>query len=89
MGGIHYPTAEHYSRFTGGSLPVVVLGDFSSGDAHPPDWDQVTSDNAAGARTAVGPLLELGHRRIAFVQGLAGGWRYAILGRMAGNLISY
>jgi LacI family transcriptional regulator len=68
----YYPTAEHYSRFTGGSLPVVVLGDFSSGDAHPPDWDQVTSNNAAGARTAVEHLLELGHRRIAFVQGLAG-----------------
>jgi LacI family transcriptional regulator len=68
----YYQAAEHYRPFSGGDVPVVVLGDFTSGDAHPAQWDQVTSSTLDGARTAVEHLLELGHRRIAFVQGLTG-----------------
>ena len=68
----YYPAAEHYRPLSGGDVPVVVLGDFTAGDQHPAHWDQVTSNNLEGAREAVEHLLELGHRRIAFVQGLAG-----------------
>ncbi len=68
----YYQTAEHYGPFSGGDVPVVVLGDFTTGDQHPAHWDQVTSNNLEGARVAVEHLLGLGHRRIAFVEGLAG-----------------
>jgi LacI family transcriptional regulator len=66
----YYQSGEHYSELSG-AVPVVVLGDFTS-DAHPSHWDQVTSNNQIGARAAVEHLFSLGHRRIGFVQGLAG-----------------
>jgi LacI family transcriptional regulator len=68
----YYPAAETYAPFIGSTVPVVVLGDFSPGDHPPTQWDQVTSRNLEGARAAVEHLLGLGHRRIAFVEGLPG-----------------
>jgi LacI family transcriptional regulator len=68
----YYQGAEDYSSLSGGDVPVVVLGDFTTGETHPAQWDQVTSNNLEGARTAVEHLLGLGHRRVAFVRGLTG-----------------
>ncbi len=47
------------------AVPVVVLNRETSDDA----TDSVTNDNITGARLAVEHLVELGHRRIAFISG--------------------
>jgi DNA-binding LacI/PurR family transcriptional regulator len=68
----YHQAAEHLIPFSAGDIPVVILGDFTTADQHPAHWDQVTSNNLEGARMVVEHLLNLGHRRIAFVEGLAG-----------------
>src|SRR5690606_36949892 len=68
----YYPSGAEGSPLDGTNVPVVVLGDFSAGEQHSVQWDQVTSNKLRGARAAVEHLLELGHCRIAFVEGLRG-----------------
>ena len=68
----YYPSGAEGSPLAAVNVPVVVLGDFASGEQHPAQWDQVTSSNLQGARAAAEHLLGLGHRRIAFVEGLRG-----------------
>jgi len=63
---------EHYSRSIGSDVAVVILGDFLMAEERPGNWDNVLGDNEGGARAAVEHLLELGHRRIAFIQGPEG-----------------
>ena len=63
---------EHYSQSIGSDVAVVILGDFLMAEKRPANWDHVQGDNEGGARAAVTHLLELGHRRIAFIQGPAG-----------------
>ena len=46
--------------------PLVALDSFLNSDVYP----SVNADNFQGARDAVQHLLDLGHRRIGFVQGL-------------------
>jgi LacI family transcriptional regulator len=53
-------------------LPAVILGDFSTAGQLEASWDQVSSNNQESARAATGCLISLGHRRIAFIGGLAG-----------------
>jgi LacI family transcriptional regulator len=47
---------------------VVLLGSYGT---HPPELDTVTPGHAAGAAQLMKHLLELGHRRIGFVFGVA------------------
>jgi LacI family transcriptional regulator len=68
----YHLTSEHVSRLSGDQVPLVVLGDFTTPTKQPAHWDQVTSSNLEGARLAVQHLIQLGHRRIGFVQGAEG-----------------
>jgi LacI family transcriptional regulator len=68
----YHLTSEHVSRLSGDQAPVVILGDFTTPAKQPAHWDQVTSSNLEGARAAVEHLIQLGHRRIGFIQGAEG-----------------
>jgi LacI family transcriptional regulator len=68
----YHLASEHVSRLSGDQVPVVILGDFTTPTKQPAHWDQVTSSNLEGARLAVEHLIQLGHRRIGFVQGAEG-----------------
>src|SRR5713101_1181670 len=68
----YHLTSEHVSRLSGDQAPVVILGDFTTPAKQPAHWDQVTSSNLQGAQSAVEHLIELGHRRIGFIQGAEG-----------------
>src|SRR5258706_9105494 len=78
----YHLTSEHVSRLSGDQVPVVILGDFTSPGKRPAHWDQVTSGNLQGAQAAVEHLIQLGHRRIGFIQGTDG--TPSSLRRMAG-----
>jgi LacI family transcriptional regulator len=52
--------------------PVVILGDFTTSEKQPSNWDQVAANNRESVMVAVEHLIGLGHRRIAFIQGTAG-----------------
>jgi LacI family transcriptional regulator len=54
------------------NLPAVILGEFTTSEKKPSNWDQVAANNRESAMAAVEYLIGLGHRRIAFVQGTAG-----------------
>ncbi len=49
------------------SLPFVLLDARPSNDAHTPPSSSVTPDEAGGAMTAVNHLIDVGHRRIGFL----------------------
>jgi LacI family transcriptional regulator len=68
----YHLASEHVSRLSGDQMPVVILGDFVAPTKQPPHWDQVTSSNLEGAQLAVAHLIQLGHRRIGFIQGAEG-----------------
>jgi DNA-binding LacI/PurR family transcriptional regulator len=55
------PTAAEIARFSAAGTPVVLVD-----HAHP-TLPSITIDDRAGGRVATEHLLELGHRRIAFV----------------------
>jgi LacI family transcriptional regulator, repressor for deo operon, udp, cdd, tsx, nupC, and nupG len=55
------PTPEEVLWLSRHGMPVVTLG------SRVPEWPSVRVDDDAVARTAVSHLLELGHRRIAYV----------------------
>jgi LacI family transcriptional regulator len=67
----YHLSAEYASWLSSAGVPTVILGDVTMLQTQPPHWDQVTSDNLEGARTAVNYLVGLGHGRIAFVEGAA------------------
>jgi DNA-binding LacI/PurR family transcriptional regulator len=54
-------TEQHLRTLKAGGLPVVML------DAESPGPPRIVIDNEAGGRMATEYLLDLGHRRIAFV----------------------
>ena len=64
--------------------PVVILGEFTTSEKQPPNWDQVAANNRESEMAAVEYLIGLGHRRIAFIQGTAG--TPSSVKRMAGFL---
>jgi LacI family transcriptional regulator len=68
----YHVTHEHVNRHVGSDIPAVIIGDFLSGQEQPSNWDRVRGDNQAGAQAAVEHLIDLGHRRIAFIQGTSG-----------------
>jgi len=64
--------------------PVVILGEFTTSEKQPLNWDQVAANNRESVMVAVEHLIGLGHRRIAFIQGTAG--TPSSVKRMAGFL---
>jgi LacI family transcriptional regulator len=64
--------------------PVVILGEFTTSEKQPSNWDQVAANNRESVMAAVEHLIGLGHQRIAFVQGTAG--TPSSVKRMAGFL---
>lgn len=64
--------------------PVVILGEFTTSEKQPSNWDQVAANNQESVMAAVEYLIGLGHRRIAFIQGTAG--TPSSVKRMAGFL---
>jgi DNA-binding LacI/PurR family transcriptional regulator len=60
------PGRADLERLAAAGVPVVLV------DHDHPRLPSVTVDDVAGGRMAVDHLLELGHRRIAFVEGPAG-----------------
>jgi LacI family transcriptional regulator len=64
--------------------PVVILGEFTTSEKQPSNWDQVAANNRESVMEAVEYLIGLGHRRIAFIQGTAG--TPSSVKRMAGYL---
>jgi LacI family repressor for deo operon, udp, cdd, tsx, nupC, and nupG len=57
------PSPEELARLVDLDRPVTIVG------ADLPGWATVRIDDELAARTATGHLLELGHRRIAYVGG--------------------
>lgn len=55
------PSDDEVQRFLAAGMPVVLL------DAQHPDLPSIVIDNVAGGELATRHLLELGHRRIAFI----------------------
>ncbi len=68
----YHITHKHVNQYIGSDIPVVIIGDFLTAQKHPSDWDWVGGDNQGAAQVAVEHLLDLGHRRIAFIQGPSG-----------------
>lgn len=68
----YHVTQDQVNQLLLNNLPIVILGDFSTSEKKPPNWDQVTANNRKSVQTAIGYLIDLGHRRIAFIQGSAG-----------------
>jgi LacI family transcriptional regulator len=64
--------------------PVVILGEFTTSEQQPSNWDQVAANNRESVLAAVEHLIGLGHQRIAFIQGTAG--TPSSVKRMAGFL---
>jgi LacI family transcriptional regulator len=60
------PSTQHLTEFYEQGLSVVIIDDREQPTAVP--W--VSADNRAGAFAATHYLLQLGHRRIAYIQGL-------------------
>jgi LacI family transcriptional regulator len=57
------------SRYLETTVPAVLFGGFTTTEETPPNWDYVSGNNERGAQLAVEHLTQLGHRRIAFLQG--------------------
>jgi LacI family transcriptional regulator len=64
--------------------PVVILGEFTTSEKQPSNWDQVAANNRESVMVAVEYLIGLRHQRIAFIQGTAG--TPSSVKRMAGFL---
>lgn len=55
-----------------GDLPTVIIGYFMDTIVQPETWDYVLANNAESSQAVVEYLMQLGHRRIAFIQGPKG-----------------
>ena len=55
------PTEDDVRRFRQGNIPTVLV------EAIHPDLPHISIDDVAGAKTAVKYLIELGHRKIAYI----------------------
>jgi LacI family transcriptional regulator len=65
-------TYEDFSRYLETTVPAVIFGGFTTTEETSPNWDYVSGNNERGAQLAVEHLTQLGHRRIAFLQGPLG-----------------
>jgi LacI family transcriptional regulator len=67
----------HVSQVTvreiiGVDLPMVIIGSFKQEAEPAENWDHVLSNNLESAQQVITYLMQLGHRRIAFIQGPEG-----------------
>lgn len=75
---------ERLNRFLFAGRPAVVM-DIPSGSPYIPS---VTSDNLTGSRMLMKHLLELGHRKIAYLSGVFPTARLTISDRLAGYVLA-
>lgn len=75
---------EQLNCFLFSGKPVVVM-DIPSGSPYIPS---VTSDNLAGSMMLMKHLLELGHRKIAYLSGVSPAARLTISDRLAGYVLA-
>lgn len=68
----YHVSHKHVSQHMRPSMPVVILGELADTDLLSPQWDQVGGSNTSAAQAAVKHLIDLGHERIAFIQGPPG-----------------
>jgi LacI family transcriptional regulator len=68
----YHVTPEDVNQLTGNAIPIVILGDFTTSETQPANWDRVASNNLESAQLAVEHLIKLGHQNIAFIQGPEG-----------------
>jgi LacI family transcriptional regulator len=68
----YHITHEQVYDLIGNNVPIVILGDFAISEKNPSNWDQVSSTNRESVQAAIEYLISLGHRRIAFIQGMVG-----------------
>jgi LacI family transcriptional regulator len=68
----NHVTQDQVNQLILNNLPVVILGDFSKPEKKSLNWDRVIANNRESVQTAIGHLIDLGHRRIAFIQGSTG-----------------
>jgi len=62
-------TYEDVGRYLETTAPAVIFGGFTTNEETPSNWDYVSGNNETGAQVAVEHLIQLGHQRIAFLQG--------------------
>jgi len=62
-------TYEDIGRYLETTAPAVIFGGFTTSEETPFNWDYVSGNNETGAQVAVEHLTQLGHQRIAFLQG--------------------
>jgi DNA-binding LacI/PurR family transcriptional regulator len=77
------PDDSVYRELVGNGVPIVAISRLPSGDP----VDGVAVDGATGAASAVEHLLDLGHRRIAFINGPA--WSSSVRERQAGYAAAF
>ena len=68
----YHVTSDDVNQLIGTSIPMVILGDFTTSENQPSNWDWVASNNLESAKLAVEHLIGLGHKNIAFIQGPEG-----------------
>jgi LacI family transcriptional regulator len=68
----YHVSQEKVREIIGDDIPMVVLGNFLIEDEKTWNWDHVLSSNLESAQEVVNYLIQLGHRRIAFIKGPEG-----------------
>ncbi len=68
----YHVSQEMVQEIIGVDLPMVIIGDFTSKGGQAENWDHVISNNLESAQAVVEYLMQLGHRRIAFIKGSEG-----------------
>ena len=76
IGGIiihpYHLTLADVNQLVGDKMPVLIMGDFFTTEVQPQNWDQISSNNLESMQLAVQHLIDLGHQKIAFIQGPEG-----------------
>lgn len=68
----YHVSQEQVNQLILNNLPIVILGDFTTSEKQPSNWDQVAANNRESVQAAIEYLIGLGHRHIAFIQGSVG-----------------
>jgi LacI family transcriptional regulator len=68
----YHVSQEKVREIIGDDLPMVIIGSFKNEVEPAENWDHVLSNNLESAQEVVEYLMQLGHRRIAFIEGPEG-----------------